>query len=151
MATGMDVQLDDLFREVILDHYKRPRHYGELPGAALRLEGMNPVCGDEVEIAIDLDGQIIRDIAFRGKGCSISQASTSMLTECIVGRPVSEALRAAESFRAMMMEGAPPAPELGDLEALQGVARYPVRVKCALLGWNVLQQGLRPLVEEAHG
>jgi nitrogen fixation NifU-like protein len=147
----MDVQFDDLFREVILDHYKRPRHQGELPGATLRLEGMNPVCGDEVEIDVDLEGQTIRDIAFRGRGCSISQASTSMLTECIAGRPVADALRAADQFRAMMMDGAPPTPELGDLEALQGVAKYPVRVKCALLGWNVLQQGLRPLLEETNG
>jgi nitrogen fixation NifU-like protein len=151
MAAGMEVQFDDLFREVILDHYKRPRHHGELPAPTLRLEGMNPVCGDELELDLDVSDATIRDVRFRGRGCSISQASTSMLTECIAGRPVADALRVADAFRAMMMEGAPPTPELGDLEALQGVAKYPVRVKCALLGWNVLQQGLRPLVEGNHG
>jgi len=141
MATP-EPQFDDIYREVILDHYRRPRNRGELDGRALRVDGVNPVCGDEVRLELAVDGERIDDMAFSGQGCSISQASASMLTERVKGRTIDEASRVMAQFRAMMLDGAPPASDLGDLESLEGVAKLPVRVKCALLAWNVLQDAL---------
>lgn len=144
---------DDLYRELILDHYRRPRNHGELPGAPIRVEGMNPVCGDEIHLDMRVDHDEIGDISFWGQGCSISQSSASMLTERLKGRPVEEAKRVTGKVRAMLIDGALPDSELGDLEALEGVAKLPVRVKCALLCWNVLEQGLeeaaKPTAREA--
>ena len=134
---------DDLYRELILDHYRRPRNHGELPEAPIRVEGVNPVCGDEIHLDLDVASGELCDISFWGQGCSISQASASMLTERLKGRPVAEAERVGRQVRAMLVDGALPDSELGDLEALEGVAKLPVRVKCALLCWNVLEQGLR--------
>ena len=134
---------DDLYRELILDHYRKPRNHGELPEAPIRVEGVNPVCGDEIHIDMTVGSGLIEDIAFWGAGCSISQSSASMLTERLKGRPVAEAKRVAGKVRAMLVDGALPDADLGDLEALEGVAKLPVRVKCALLCWNVLEQGLR--------
>jgi nitrogen fixation NifU-like protein len=133
---------DDLYRELILDHYRRPRNRGELKRATQRVEGLNPVCGDEIKLDLLVGDGVIEDLAFRGQGCSISQSSASMLTERLKGRTIEEAERVIGKFRAMLMEGAEPDIELGDLEALEGVAKLPVRVKCALLSWNVLQEGL---------
>lgn len=136
-------QFDELYRELILQHYRNPRNRGHLPAATLRAEGANPVCGDEVAIELEMnDGRIVR-AAFDGQGCSISQASASMLTESIAGKTVAEARAIANAFERMLVEGAPPTPELGDLEAFQGVAKFPVRVKCALLGWKVLDGALK--------
>lgn len=136
-------QFDELYRELILQHYRRPKNRGHLPAATLRAEGANPVCGDEISIELEMnDGRISR-AAFDGQGCSISQASASMLTESITGRTVAEAQAIAAAFERMLVKGAPPDPELGDLEAFQGVAKFPVRVKCALLGWKVLDRALR--------
>src|SRR5712691_9073535 len=142
--------LDDLYREVILDHYRHPRNKGNLTEATARSEGYNPLCGDEIEIdlvlrpAQDASGDgIIEEIAFRGRGCSISQASASMLTEAVKGQGVADARHLADAFRKLMIE--PEAgvdPELGDLEAFEGVAKFPVRVKCAMLAWRVLEDGL---------
>ena len=134
---------DDLYRELILDHYRRPRNHGEMPDAPIRVEGLNPVCGDEIHLDMEVTGGELRDISFWGQGCSISQSSASMLTERLKGKPVEEAERIAAKVRAMLVDGALPDRELGDLEALEGVAKLPVRVKCALLCWNVLEQGLR--------
>ena len=142
LVTMQEPQFDDLYREIILDHYRRPRNHGALERATQRVEGMNPVCGDEIKLDLLVGGDIIEDIAFRGQGCSISQSSASMLTERLKGRTIAEAQHVIAKFRAMMMEGAKPDSELGDLEALEGVAKLPVRVKCALLSWNVLQEGL---------
>ena len=133
---------DDIYREVILDHYRRPRNRGALDVATQRVDGVNPVCGDEVHLDLQVTDGTIAGIAFAGLGCSISQASASMLTERVKGRTIEEARDVMTKFRAMMLDGAPPSPELGDLESLEGVARLPVRVKCALLSWNVLQEGL---------
>lgn len=133
---------DDLYRELILDHYRRPRNHGELQHAPVRVEGVNPVCGDEIHIDLDLAGGQVRDISFWGQGCSISQSSASMLTEAVKGQPLEAARETAAKVRAMLVDGALPAAALGDLAALEGVARLPVRVKCALLCWNVLEQGL---------
>ena len=134
---------DDLYRELILDHYRRPRNHGELPDAPVRLEGVNPVCGDEIHLDLDFEDGRIGRISFWGQGCSISQSSASMLTERLKGVGLEEAARISTKVRAMLVDGALPDSELGDLEALEGVAKLPVRVKCALLCWNVLEQGLR--------
>lgn len=140
--TAPEPQFDEIYREVILDHYRRPRNRGELERATLRVDGVNPVCGDEVRLELALAGERIEDMAFSGQGCSISQASASMLTERVKGRTIDEASRVMAQFRAMMLDGAPPASDFGDLESLEGVAKLPVRVKCALLVWNVLQDAL---------
>lgn len=136
-------QFDDLYREIILDHYRRPRNRGELAEPTQRVEGVNPVCGDEIHLDLDIEDGTIRDVSFWGSGCSISQSSASMLTDRLKGCPVEEAERVMQKVRAMLMEGAAPDEEIGDLEALEGVARLPARVKCALLSWNVLQEGIR--------
>ena len=135
-------QFDDLYRELILDHYRRPRNRGTLAVATRRAEGVNPVCGDEIKLDLLLDADVIEDIAFSGQGCSISQSSASMLTDRVKGKTTAEAQRVLMQVRAMLVDGALPASDLGDLESLEGVARLPVRVKCALLCWNVLQEGL---------
>ena len=136
--------LDDLYREILLDHYRSPRNRGPLPGANARAEGANPLCGDEiaVELRIDDDGRIA-DVAFEGSGCSISQASSSMMTQYVKGRPAAEALAAVAAFQRMMVEGEEPGADFGDIEALSGVRRFPVRVKCASLAWKTLEQALR--------
>jgi nitrogen fixation NifU-like protein len=136
-------QFDDFYREIILDHYRKPRNRGELPGATQRVEGLNPVCGDEIHIDLAIRAGTIDDVSFWGQGCSISQSSASMLTERLKGRTVEEAERVLAMVRAMLVDGALPDSELDDLQALEGVAKLPVRVKCALLSWNVLQEGLR--------
>ncbi len=135
-------QFDDLYRDLILDHYRRPRNRGRLAGATVHAEGANPVCGDEVLLELRLEDGRIAQAAFDGQGCSISQASASMLTEHVAGRTVDEARALAHAFEEMLVGGAPPGPELGDLEAFQGVARFPIRVKCAMLGWKVLEDAL---------
>ena len=135
--------LGGLFQEVILDQYKRPRNKGELPGADIRVHMNNPTCGDEVFLQLRMDGDTVAEVKFEGQGCSISQASISMMTKLLVGRTRAEALGIAERFTAMMHGDAEAARdrELGDLRALAGVAKFPVRVKCALLGFNALEEG----------
>ncbi|MEP6872649.1 MAG: Fe-S cluster assembly sulfur transfer protein SufU [Anaerolineaceae bacterium] len=135
-------QFDDLYREVILDHYRRPRNRGSLAEATRTAEGVNPVCGDEITLELLINDHMIEGVAFSGQGCAISLASASMLTERIKGNSTVEAIRVLGEVRAMLVNGEAPSSDLGDLEALEGVARLPVRVKCALLCWNVLQQGL---------
>ena len=161
--------LEDLYREIILDHYRAPRNRGELPvPPARRAEGFNPLCGDEVVLYLDVADGEIRDVRTAGQGCSISQASTSMMSAAVKGKPVEEARRVIRAFKALMsiheskLEGAEPdgsvegtdgdadqaagepgeAVRLGDLAALQGVVKFPVRIKCATLAWNTLQQVL---------
>jgi nitrogen fixation NifU-like protein len=138
-------QLDDLYRELILDHYRHPRNRGNLDNPSAKVDGYNPLCGDEVELELLFDDEdVIEDVAFKGRGCSISQASTSMMTDLIKGHSKAEAHELVEAFKRMMTDPEEEPPEeLGDLEAFQGVARFPVRVKCATLAWNVLEQGLR--------
>lgn len=135
-------QFDELYRDLILDHYRRPRNRGRLAEATVHAEGANPVCGDEVSLDLRLEDGRIAEAAFEGQGCSISQASASMLTEQVAGRTVAEARALARAFEQMLVAGVPPARELGDLEAFQGVARFPIRVKCAMLGWKVLEDAL---------
>ena len=135
------MSLDDLYREVILDHYRHPRNKGTLAPADVVREGANPLCGDEIRLSLVVRDGVVLDVRFEGKGCSISQASASMMTERIKGQPVAEARRRIASFKALM-RGEAPSDDLGDLEALQGVRKFPVRVKCATLGWVTLEEAL---------
>ncbi len=133
---------DDLYREIILDHYKQPRNKGHLDHPEVAAHGYNPLCGDEIDISMTLEDGVVSDIRFDGKGCSISQASASMLTELVKGKSLAEVQRVAGLFMDMMLVEGEPDPELGDLEALQGVKQYPVRIKCAVLSWNTMLEGI---------
>ncbi len=137
------MSVDDLYKEVILDHYKSPRNKRPLPGATVSEHKNNPLCGDEITVHARLEDGRIAEVAFEGQGCSISQASASMLTEATRGKTIEEAGALAQEFRALM-EGAvePDEDAFGDLVALKGVVKYPVRIKCAVLGWDVLQEAL---------
>src|SRR4029077_12904892 len=127
---------------IILDHYRNPRHKQVLEPFDRAVEANNPACGDEIDLRLRLDGDAIEAIAFTGRGCSISQASASMLCESVAGMDTERATRLAGTFRAML-QGSDGTDDLGDLEALRGVRSYPVRVKCAALAWNALLQALR--------
>jgi nitrogen fixation NifU-like protein len=137
--------LDDLYREIILDHYRQPRNKGPLPVAATcSAEGANPLCGDVVTVAAAIDDGRIAEIAFNGAGCSISQASASMMTEFARGRSVEDARAAVGAFQQMMLSGEPTGLEgFDDIDALAGVAKFAARVKCASLAWKTLEQTLR--------
>jgi nitrogen fixation protein NifU and related proteins len=136
--------LSSLFQQLILEHYKRPRNKGELAGADVSVHMKNPTCGDEVHLQLRLKDGVIEDARFVGEGCSISQASISMMTQLVKGRTATEALELAQRFTAMMHGDAEAARDrsMGDLRSLAGVSKFPVRVKCALLGWNALEEGL---------
>lgn len=143
--------LDDLYREVILDHYRAPRNRGKLEPSDIDLHRDNPLCGDEVHLYARVGDGSIAEIAFEGRGCSISQASVSMMTEKLQGASVDAAEELAGTFKKMMQGENPKDIEaLGDLQALQGVQKYPVRIKCALLGWNTFLEGLKAY-REKHG
>ena len=135
--------LDELYKEVILDHYKNPRNKREIPDAALRCSKNNPLCGDEITVFVNEDDGTISDVAFVGQGCSISQSSASMMTEAAAGKTREEVEQRIGAFRGMMA-GEVEADEdaFGELVALKGVVKYPVRVKCAVLAWDVLQEAL---------
>ncbi len=134
--------VDELYKEVILDHYKSPRNKRGVPGA-ITCHKNNPLCGDDITVHVRLDGDTVAEAAFEGQGCSISQASASMMTEAVTGRRIEDARELADGFRAMMQgEADPDEDALGDLIALKGVVRYPVRIKCAVLAWDVLQEAL---------
>lgn len=145
--------LEDLYREIILDHYRTPRNRGELDSPpAVESRGHNPLCGDEITLFLMVDGEgpdaIVTDVKIGGQGCSISQSSASMMTQAVIGKPVSQARALIRRFKTMMgIEGLGEEPgdadiPLGDLEALQGVVKFPVRIKCAVLGWNTLADAL---------
>ncbi|HEV2756021.1 MAG TPA: SUF system NifU family Fe-S cluster assembly protein [Actinomycetota bacterium] len=137
------LSLEELYKEVILDHYRAPRNKGRIDPHDVALERNNPLCGDEIELFLRFDGETVEGVAFEGKGCSISQASTSMMTEKVRGLSAKEAGELAESIKRMMAgEEDGDADALGDLISLKGVVKYPVRIKCALLGWNTLLEGL---------
>jgi nitrogen fixation protein NifU and related proteins len=135
--------LDELYKEVILDHYKNPRNKRGMDAATVSRRKNNPLCGDEIEIHAILDDGVVKEVSFEGQGCSISQASASMLTESIQGKPVDEATALVAEFRGMMEGRVEPDDDaFGDLVALKGVAKYPVRIKCAVLAWDILQEAL---------
>jgi nitrogen fixation protein NifU and related proteins len=155
--------LEDLYREIILDHYRSPRNRGELESPpAVRAEGFNPLCGDEIVVTIDVGDGVLDDIKIAGTGCSISQSSASLMSAAVKGRSLAEVRGLIDTFKRMMSihestlpsdsssDGAAEATEpeaididaLGELAALQGVVKFPVRIKCATLSWNTLTQGL---------
>ena len=150
--------LEDLYREIILDHYRAPRNRGELDvPPAHRVEGFNPLCGDEVQVYLDVEDGTVSDVRVSGQGCSISQSSASMMSQAVKGKSVDDARQLVRAFKAMMSiheheldgddedgdgDGSLREVKLGDLEALRGVVKFPVRIKCATLAWNTLQQGL---------
>src|SRR6266498_293864 len=137
------MSLDDLYKEVILDHYKNPRNKRDLPEAELSCSKNNPLCGDEITVHAHVADGRLAEVTFEGQGCSISQASASMMTEAMTGKPVPEAEALAAEFRSMMEGGhEPDEDEFGELVALKGVVKYPVRIKCAVLAWDVLQDAL---------
>ena len=132
-------QLDELYREVILDHHRHPRGRRPIERPDLEASGLNPSCGDEVTLQLKLDGDRIADVAVLGRGCAVSTASGSMLAEVVRGRTLDEAREIAERFKEMMHgDEVPEEVDLGDLEALTGVRKFPVRIKCALLPWVTL-------------
>jgi nitrogen fixation NifU-like protein len=156
--------LEDLYREIILDHYRNPRNRGELSAPpATRVEGFNPLCGDEIVLYLDVEDGIVRDIRIGGQGCSISQSSASMMSSAVKGKTLDEVRALSRAFKGMMsiheqsLDGdgsespdgydgrgdvADEEVKLGDLEALRGVVKFPVRIKCATLSWNTLLQGI---------
>ena len=146
--------LEDLYREIILDHYRTPRNRGELPVPPARhAEGHNPLCGDEITVFLDVEHQngvdVVSDVKVTGQGCSISQSSASMMSQAIKGKTVPEVRALVRKFKGMMSietdadgDVADADVPLGDLEALQGVVKFPVRIKCATLAWNTLTQAL---------
>jgi len=141
-VTGM--QLDDLYRDVILDHNRRPRNFGGLEPADASVEGFNPLCGDRLTVRLKLDGDQISDIRFEGQGCAISTASASLMTEAVKHKTRAEALLLFDRIHELLTDdAAPPAEELGKLAALSGVREYPARVKCASLCWHTLAAALR--------
>ena len=159
--------LEDLYREIILDHYRNPRNRGELPAPPAYMEtGFNPLCGDEITLYVQLEDGRLDDIKLTGQGCSISQSSASMMSTAVKGKSVAEARATIRKFKAMMsiheqrLDGSEdggdddaadaaeePEVKLGDLEALQGVVKFPVRIKCATLSWNTLTQALDHLAD----
>lgn len=138
--------LDDLYRDIIVDHYQRPRCQGTLEHPTHQHQGMNPLCGDEVEFQLQLEGDRIQDVRFQGSGCSISLASASMLAEQLRGKTLAEVSELTSVFKKWMKDRqAEECPEeLGDFAALAGVRSYPVRVKCALLPFATVEQALQP-------
>ena len=144
------MSVEELYRDVILDHYRKPRHPGEIENADATVEGVNPSCGDELLLTLRWDGDTVADAAISGTGCSISQASASMMTDAIIGMTDDEVRELVSRIKAMMTieEGDPgidperPGAALGDIEALQGVRKFPVRIKCADLAWTALQEVL---------
>jgi nitrogen fixation NifU-like protein len=149
MAVGFTPVDDDLYREIILDHFRHPRHKEAVDPADRVVSANNPLCGDEIDLSLRLGDGAVTAVGFTGRGCSISQASASMLCESVTGMDVDAAERLAVSFRAML-KGDVVSDDLGDLEALRGVRAYPVRVKCATLAWNALLQALHDSQSEAE-
>jgi nitrogen fixation protein NifU and related proteins len=146
--------LEDLYREIILDHYRNPRNRGELETPPAQMaEGFNPLCGDEIRVFLIVDDGKVTDIKVSGQGCSVSQSSASMMSQAVKGKSVEEAQAVIRTFKAMItgehvtgdesdhaVEAAPV--KLGDLEALKGVVKFPARIKCATLAWNTLSQAI---------
>jgi len=144
--------LEDLYREVVLDHYRNPRHRNPLDRIDASADGNNPLCGDKIHLDLTLEGNVVAAVSVTGQGCSISQSSASMMSEAVVGKSRDEIAVLTRQFKAMMaiegngeepvLDPDRPGSVLGDLEALQGVRKFPVRIKCADLGWTTLQEAL---------
>jgi nitrogen fixation NifU-like protein len=138
------VEINDLYRDVILDHNRQPRNFGPLEPADASVEGFNPMCGDHLTLRLRLNQDTISDIRFEGQGCAISTASASLMTEAVKGKNRDEALKLFDRIHQLLTDdAAPPAEELGKLAALSGVREYPARVKCASLCWHTLASALK--------
>jgi nitrogen fixation protein NifU and related proteins len=147
--------LENLYREIILDHYRTPRNRGELAPPAHKVEGFNPLCGDEVTVYLDVRDGVLQDIKLTGHGCSISQSSSSLMSAAVKGKPLVDVRATIDTFKDLMMARETHLDEdesdstnlrtLGELAALAGVVKFPVRIKCATLAWNTLQQGLEEI------
>jgi nitrogen fixation NifU-like protein len=137
--------LRELYQEVILDHSKRPRNFREMEGASGKAEGFNPLCGDKATVYVRLEGDVVKDVSFKGAGCSISTASASMMTEALKGKTRAEAEALFERFHALITHGRSEetALDLGKLAVFSGVGEFPVRVKCASLPWHTVKAALR--------
>lgn len=134
----------DAYSEILLDHYRLPRNKGHLEHPTLSVDGVNPLCGDEITIEMEFEGVLLKDITFSGKGCAISMATTSMLTEILKGKTLPEIEQWIGYFREFIRNGqAPDGVDMGDLNALEGIAKLPVRVKCATLPWTTMEEGVR--------
>ncbi|WOS96043.1 Fe-S cluster assembly sulfur transfer protein SufU [Nosocomiicoccus massiliensis] len=135
--------LEQLYRSVIMDHYKHPRNKGELDSGTITIDMNNPTCGDEIRLMLEVKDNIIDDVRFEGHGCSISMASASMMTEAVKGKNVERALEMADEFSKMMLgEDYTITEDMGDIEALSGVSQFPARIKCATLSWKALEKGV---------
>jgi nitrogen fixation protein NifU and related proteins len=141
----MNPEFEELYQEVILDHSRRPRNFGELVDAAVRVHGDNPACGDEIHLGVKFgDGGSLQDIKFTGRGCAISQASASLMTMKLKGKSREEAMEMFRGFHDLVTGESTVSPKgLGDLRLMQGVRRFPMRVKCAMLAWRALEQALQ--------
>ena len=136
--------LDTLYRQVIMDHYKNPRNKGEIYGDVLTVDMNNPTCGDRIKLQMQVEDGTVKDAKFEGEGCSISMSSASMMTQAIKGKNVDEALEMSEVFSRMMLgEEVDTDMELGDIESLQGVSKFPARIKCATLAWKAMEKGVK--------
>jgi len=137
------MELSELYRDVILDHNRKPRNFGALESADASVEGFNPLCGDRLTLRLKLSGDEIADIRFEGQGCAISTASASLMTEAVKGKTRDQALKLFERIHSLLTDDSAPADELGKLAALSGVREYPARVKCASLCWHTLATALK--------
>lgn len=137
--------LDQLYRSVIMDHYKNPRNKGSLAEDSVTIDMNNPTCGDRIHLTLKVEDGIVKDAKFDGEGCSISMSSASMMTQIVKGKKIEEALELAEIFSKMMLgeEFDVDKYDLGDVEALQGVAKFPARIKCATLAWKAMEKGVK--------
>ena len=137
--------LDQLYRSVIMDHYKNPRNKGSLENDSVTIDMNNPTCGDRIHLTLKLTDGIVEDAKFDGEGCSISMSSASMMTQIVKGKKLDEALELADIFSKMMLGEAfdDEKYDLGDVEALQGVAKFPARIKCATLAWKAMEKGVQ--------
>lgn len=144
-SSERSAQISALYQEMILDHYRRPRNKGAIADADETVLMKNPLCGDEIEIQVKYEGDSVAEVGFSGRGCSISQASASMMTQLVKGKSVEEIEDIRTRFRDMVMgdESAAEDKSLGSLRALSGVARFPARVRCALLAWNAIEETTR--------
>ena len=147
----MSTELEELYQEVILDHSRRPRNFGTLPNADVLVHGDNPACGDEIHLGVHFDPEgKLEEIKFSGHGCAISQASASMMTMKLKGKTRSEAAELSRAFKNLVTtESAAESKNLGDLQLLQGVRKFPQRVKCAMLAWRAVEQALAQSAGEA--
>lgn len=134
------MQLDELYRQVIMDHYQNPRNQGRLSDEAISVDLRNPSCGDEITLQMMVENGVVKDVRFKGSGCSISMASASMMTDAIKGKTIAEALELSREFREMVKGNEVDLNQLGELESLQGVSKFPARIKCATLAWQALER-----------